>query len=94
MLVFMNYISTRGLSPAVTAEEAMINGLAPDGGLYLPETVPVLTEEEKRRLQEADYEETALLILRKYLSESAFPDGKMKEAVRDAPRRSRTDGRE
>ncbi|MBP5231663.1 MAG: threonine synthase, partial [Clostridia bacterium] len=82
----MNYISTRGLSPAVTAEEAMINGLAPDGGLYLPETVPVLTEEEKRRLQEADYEETALLILRKYLSESAFPDGKMKEAVRDAYR--------
>ncbi len=36
----MKFISTRGKSPAVTASEAMVNGLAPDGGLYVPEKFP------------------------------------------------------
>jgi threonine synthase len=36
----MRYLSTRGKSPAVGAGEAMLAGLAPDGGLYVPETFP------------------------------------------------------
>ena len=36
----MKYTSTRGLSPAVTAAEAMVNGIAPDGGLYVPVSLP------------------------------------------------------
>ncbi len=36
----MKFISTRGGSPAVTASEAIVNGLAPDGGLYVPEKYP------------------------------------------------------
>ena len=35
----MMYLSTRGGAPA-TAAEAVLNGLAPDGGLYVPETIP------------------------------------------------------
>ena len=35
----MKFISTRGNSPAVMASEAIINGLAPDGGLYIPESL-------------------------------------------------------
>lgn len=30
----MKYISTRGASPAVSSAQAIVNGLAPDGGLY------------------------------------------------------------
>ncbi len=36
----MQYFSTRGKSPAVSGAQAVLNGLAPDGGLYLPKTLP------------------------------------------------------
>ena len=36
----MRYISTRGQSEAVGFNAAVANGLAPDGGLYLPEKLP------------------------------------------------------
>jgi threonine synthase len=37
----MKYISTRGSSPAVSISQAMDAGLAPDGGLYVPEFFPI-----------------------------------------------------
>ncbi len=40
----MRFISTRGKSPSVTASDAILGGLAPDGGLYVPEKFPELTE--------------------------------------------------
>ena len=36
----MRYISTRGQAPALPFAETMLTGLARDGGLYVPETVP------------------------------------------------------
>ena len=36
----MRYVSTRGVSPAVDIESALAAGLAPDGGLYVPESIP------------------------------------------------------
>ena len=42
----MRYISTRGDAPVLSFEEAMLTGLARDGGLYLPETWPTMSEAE------------------------------------------------
>ena len=42
----MRYISTRGASPTVGFVDAVLAGLAPDGGLYVPETWPSFTQEE------------------------------------------------
>ena len=36
----MDYISTRGQSPAVDSAQAVLSGLAPDGGLYMPQAIP------------------------------------------------------
>lgn len=36
----MDYISTRGQSPAVDSAQAVLSGLAPDGGLYMPRAIP------------------------------------------------------
>ena len=36
----MQYHSTRGASPAVNSAQAVLQGLAPDGGLYMPEAIP------------------------------------------------------
>jgi threonine synthase len=38
----MLFISTRGKSPAVSASEAILQGLAPDGGLYVPQVFPYI----------------------------------------------------
>jgi threonine synthase len=38
----MRYVSTRGKAEPVDFTTAMLNGLAPDGGLYIPETTPLL----------------------------------------------------
>ncbi|MGH3649731.1 MAG: threonine synthase, partial [Acidimicrobiia bacterium] len=40
----MKYVSTRGGSPPVDFVGALIGGLAPDGGLYVPESIPSLPE--------------------------------------------------
>jgi threonine synthase len=42
MSVALRYPSTRGASPAATLSEAIAAGLAPDGGLYVPEYLPTL----------------------------------------------------
>lgn len=39
----MNYHSTRAQSPPVSLSQAIVAGLAPDGGLYVPESLPKLT---------------------------------------------------
>ncbi len=44
----MRFISTRGQAPAVTFSEAVALGLAPDGGLFLPETLPDLSKDWER----------------------------------------------
>ncbi len=48
-----SYISTTGTAPAVSLEEAVLAGLAPDGGLYLPARFDVLDEEVLRSLSGA-----------------------------------------
>ena len=55
----MQYISTRGQAPALPFEEAMLTGLARDGGLYVPETIPQMSTADIRALQGLSYEEIA-----------------------------------
>ena len=60
----MRYISTRGQAPALSFEEAMLSGLARDGGLYVPETVPAMSAADIRALHGLSYEETAFRVMR------------------------------
>ena len=46
MSVALRYASTRGESPAATLSEAIAAGLAPDGGLYVPERLPKISPEQ------------------------------------------------
>ncbi|TNC47894.1 threonine synthase [Rubellimicrobium rubrum] len=70
----MRYISTRGNAPALDFERAMMTGLASDGGLYVPEVVPVLNPEEIAALAELPFEEAAFRIMRPFVSDSFEPD--------------------
>ncbi|MGB1034340.1 MAG: threonine synthase [Primorskyibacter sp.] len=66
----MRYISTRGQSPALSFEEAMLSGLARDGGLYVPETVPQMSMDDIRAMQGLSYEEVALRVMRPFVGDS------------------------
>lgn len=62
------YSSTRGGESGITASEAILKGLAPDGGLYVPEKIPVL-EEELDQLAGMSYQETAYAVMKKFLTD-------------------------
>ncbi|GGF44514.1 threonine synthase [Mameliella alba] len=65
----MRYISTRGQAPALTFEEAMLSGLARDGGLYVPETIPQMSADDIRALHGLSYEETAFRVMRPFVGD-------------------------
>ncbi len=69
----MRYVSTRGQAPALSFEEAMLTGLARDGGLYLPETLPALTPEQIAAFAGMSYEEVAYHVMRPFIGD-AFGD--------------------
>ena len=59
----MRYESTRGLSPRVTVAEAVVEGIAPDGGLYVPEQFPQFATAAIAALREVPYEAQAAHII-------------------------------
>jgi threonine synthase len=63
----IKYYSTNLRSPEVSFGEALLKGLAPDGGLYLPSTLPVLSQRELTGFQSKEYHEIAFSILYKII---------------------------
>lgn len=78
----MTYLSTRGRAPAADFETVLTAGLAPDGGLYVPESWPVLRADEHARLASADYAQSAELILSHFTGE-AFARDRLGAMMRD-----------
>ena len=65
----MNYSSSRGKDISITAAEAIKMGIAPDGGLFVPDYVPTITKEIWSKLPGQTYQERAVAILSYYLQE-------------------------
>ena len=76
----MRYVSTRGEAPVLSFEEAMMTGLARDGGLYVPEAIPTLSKDDIAALAGASYEETAFVIMKPYIGD-AFTDEEFKVII-------------
>ncbi len=70
----MKYISTRGQSPALSFSEILLGGLAPDGGLYLPESYPRLSKADLARLRGKSYAELAFEILSLFVDDIPAAD--------------------
>jgi len=69
----MLYVSTRGSAPVLDFEEALLTGLARDGGLYLPQSIPAMSAEEIAGLEGLSYEAAAARILRPFIGDSFSP---------------------
>ena len=70
----MRYISTRGGAEPRSFKEILLEGLAPDGGLYVPEKYPKFSSEELDALRGKNYNEVALHILRNFIDDISEKD--------------------
>ncbi len=65
----MNYISTRGYDRKYSAAEAIITGIAPDGGLFVPETIPQISASEIEEMKNMQFFQISARVLSKYLTD-------------------------
>jgi len=79
----MLYYSTNLKAKPISFPEALIKGLAEDGGLYLPEKIPVLSPYDLNSLQDLDYRGIAFTIASKFLR-NEIPSEKLKALIDDA----------
>ncbi|MEO6117643.1 MAG: threonine synthase [Methylotenera sp.] len=70
----MKYISTRGQSPALSFSEILLGGLAPDGGLYLPESYPQFTDADLTAMRGMSYADLAFAILSRLIDDIPAAD--------------------
>lgn len=79
----MRYISTRGNSPSLNFEEVLIAGLAPDGGLYMPESIPEFSTNEIASLAKLSYNELCYEIFKLFIN-NTIPEKDLKELIDDS----------
>jgi len=71
----MNYVSTRGKNKEkVSSAFAIKTGLASDGGLFMPESIPQISSDELKKLIPLSYEERAATILSKFLTDYTYEE--------------------
>ncbi len=77
----MKFLSTRGKSEAACAAEAIVKGLADDGGLFVPEIFPDV-EDKLEQMLSMDYAERACFVLKQFLEE--YDEKELLEACKKA----------
>lgn len=77
----MKFQSTRGLEAGIKSADAIIRGIAKDGGLYVPESFPKLYDSLKNE-KSLSYEELAFKIIKEFFTDIDEKD--LKEAINDA----------
>ncbi|WP_027364147.1 threonine synthase [Desulfotruncus alcoholivorax] len=85
----MFYESTRGDGKLITSAEAIQQGISPDGGLFIPESKPIIKLDEIFSLVQKSYGERCAEILKPYLSD--FTSDEITQCVNDAYNNSNFD---
>src|SRR5947208_5441839 len=79
----VRYVSTRGEAPPLGFIEAMLAGLARDGGLYVPATWPQLDAQAIARLAGRPYAEVAVEVIRPFVADGVL-DADLARMTREA----------
>jgi len=79
----MMFISTRGQAKPASFSDVLLAGLAPDGGLYLPESWPQFSAAEIAAFKGMRYQDVAFTVLSKFTAGS-FSDAELHEAIEAA----------
>jgi threonine synthase len=70
----MKYVSTRGLAPAQSFLQILLGGLAPDGGLYVPEAYPHFSADDLAAMRGMNYRELAFAVLSRLIDDIPASD--------------------
>ena len=81
MMESQRYLSTRGSSSGCTFEEVVLQGLAPDGGLYIPEAIPSIPDGWGNAWLDWSFAELAFRILSLYIDPSEIPPDDLRRIV-------------
>ena len=79
----MNYYSTGNKNLTSTFEEALMQGLAPDGGLYMPRNIPKVENSFIENLSDYTFQDIAFKIADNFV-EGEIPENKLNEIIEDA----------
>ncbi|KAF9093776.1 threonine synthase [Mortierella sp. AD031] len=77
----MQYKSTRGKANNYTFEQAVLAGLSPDGGLFIPQSIPQAPADFLTKWASLSFQELALEILSLYIDSSEIPRQDLKDLV-------------
>ncbi|TDL19461.1 tryptophan synthase beta subunit-like PLP-dependent enzyme [Rickenella mellea] len=77
----MKYFSTRGGDEELSFEQTVLTGLAPNGGLYIPASIPSLPQNWKSEWAAYTFQELSLAVLSLYISPSEISQEELKELV-------------
>lgn len=80
----MQFVSTRGGIEPVGFEEAVLQGFAADGGLFVPREIPVLDAADLERLSTLDFPQLALELVSLYVEPSVIPRDDLQRLVEDS----------
>eukprot|EP01135_Chromosphaera_perkinsii_P006046 Nk52_evm6s385 gene=Nk52_evmTU6s385 len=85
----MRYVSTRSSERGFSFEDVLFGGYAPDGGLYVPETLPVLDQEQLAAVMGGEegacsYKTLCLWVLTKFIGEKEIPAEKLRVMIDEA----------
>ena len=76
----MEYISTRDKKRIFLFKDVFLKGLAPDGGLFVPKNIPLISSEELKKFKKLSYKELAAEIISKFCG-NEFNENEIKELV-------------
>jgi threonine synthase len=79
----MKYFSTNGNVKEVSFREALLKGLAPDGGLFMPDNIPVFSKEELKGFTTKEYHEIASEVISRF-SCNEIPRSEIEKLCTDA----------
>ena len=77
----MNYFSLNKSSPKASFKQAVVNGIAPDRGLYYPESITPLSQDFIDRISEYSNEEIAFEVIKQFIGDE-IPAEKLKEIIK------------
>jgi len=79
----MNYVSTRGKAPKLSFKQALLIGLAEDGGLYVPESWPAFNAAEIAAFRGQPYADVAFAVMSKFIA-GEIPDDDLRVMINEA----------
>jgi threonine synthase len=75
----MRYVSTRGGVDPLPFKDILLEGLAPDGGLFVPERVPKLSADELQAMRSMSYPELAFAVMSRFIDD--IPEADLRDLV-------------